>query len=101
MAIIFQLAQRPTPIHAWNLPGVPDGYHVSIKRDDMTGSTLSGNKARKLEFLLAEVVRENCDCVVTYGRLQSNCCRAVAVACRQLGLECHLLLRCPGDKVLT
>ena len=44
MAIIFQLAQRPTPIHAWNLPGVPDGYHVSIKRDDMTGSTLSGNK---------------------------------------------------------
>ena len=42
--VMFQLAQRPTPIHTWNLPGVPDGYHVSIKRDDMTGSTLSGNK---------------------------------------------------------
>ena len=42
--VLFQLAQRPTPIHTWNLPGVPDGYHISIKRDDMTGSTLSGNK---------------------------------------------------------
>ena len=44
LAKFLQLAQRPTPIHAWDLPGVPDGYHVSIKRDDMTGSTLSGNK---------------------------------------------------------
>ena len=57
-------------------------------------------KARKLEFLLAEAIQENCDCVITCGGLQSNFCRTVAVACRQLGLECHLLLRCPGNKVL-
>ena len=40
----FQLAQPNTPIHKWNLPGIPSGVEVFIKRDDMTGSTLSGNK---------------------------------------------------------
>ena len=53
-----------------------------------------------LEFLLAEAVRENCDCVVA-GGLQSNFARIVAVACRQVGLESHLLLHCPGDKVAS
>ena len=42
--LILQLAVRPTPIHLWNLPGVPSGFQVSVKRDDMTGSVLSGNK---------------------------------------------------------
>ncbi len=36
----------PTPIHSWKLPGVPDGFDVSIKREDMIGSTLSGNKVK-------------------------------------------------------
>ena len=40
----FQLANLDTPIHKWTLPGVPEGVDVYIKRDDMTGSTLSGNK---------------------------------------------------------
>ena len=39
-----QLAQLPTPIHNWVLPGVADGFEVYIKRDDLTGSDLSGNK---------------------------------------------------------
>ena len=39
-----QLAIRPTPIHHWDLPGVPKEFQVFIKRDDMTGSTLGGNK---------------------------------------------------------
>ena len=39
-----QLAQRPTPIQNWKLPGVPAGFQVSIKRDDLTGNLLSGNK---------------------------------------------------------
>ena len=41
---LFQLALRPTPIHHWDLPGVPKEFQVFIKRDDMTGSTLGGNK---------------------------------------------------------
>ena len=42
--LYFQLAQLPTPIHQWNLQGIPDGYQIYIKRDDLTGSTLTGNK---------------------------------------------------------
>ena len=39
-----QLAQLPTPIHSWPVPGLPDTFSLHIKRDDLTGSTLSGNK---------------------------------------------------------
>ena len=43
-------AQRDTPIHQWNLPSFPKEFSLFIKRDDMTGSTLSGNKVQSLEF---------------------------------------------------
>lgn len=64
-----------------------------IKRDDYTGSELSGNKVRKLEFLLAAALAGGCDCVVTVGSVQSNHCRATAAAARRVGLEPHLVLR--------
>jgi D-cysteine desulfhydrase len=70
-------------------------FELYVKRDDMTGVELSGNKVRKLEFLLAEAVRNGHDCVVTIGGIQSNHCRATACAARQLGLDSHLILR--GD----
>ena len=38
---------KPTPIHKWALPGVPSGFQVSVKRDDLTGSTLTGNKVSR------------------------------------------------------
>lgn len=44
----LQLAHPNTPIHKWTLPGVPEGFSVFIKRDDMTGSTLSGNKVNAI-----------------------------------------------------
>ena len=40
-----QLCVRPTPIHRWDVPGLPKEFQLFIKRDDMTGSTLGGNKA--------------------------------------------------------
>ncbi|CAH1783589.1 unnamed protein product [Owenia fusiformis] len=89
----IKLAQSPTPIHKWNIPGVPDEYTISIKRDDMTGSTLSGNKVRKLEFLFADALERGCSHVITCGGIQSNHCRATAVAATQLGLKVHLVLR--------
>lgn len=64
-----------------------------IKRDDLTGCQLSGNKVRKLEFLVAEAMEQGCNCVVTIGGIQSNHCRATAVAARYAGMESHLLLR--------
>jgi 1-aminocyclopropane-1-carboxylate deaminase/D-cysteine desulfhydrase-like pyridoxal-dependent ACC family enzyme len=50
---------------------------------------MSGNKVRKLEFLLAEALRQGADSVVTIGGIQSNHARATAVAARYLGLEPH------------
>jgi 1-aminocyclopropane-1-carboxylate deaminase/D-cysteine desulfhydrase-like pyridoxal-dependent ACC family enzyme len=66
------------------------GPRLWIKRDDGCGPAMGGNKARKLEFLMAEVVQGNKRQVITYGGLQSNHARMVAAACAALGLEAHL-----------
>jgi D-cysteine desulfhydrase len=89
------LAQLPTPIE--HLPRWSErlGVDVYVKRDDLTGFELSGNKVRKLELLLAEARHRGAEVVLTCGGLQSNHCRATAAACRRLGLHPVLLLR--GD----
>lgn len=90
----LRLAHLPTPIHRWDLPGVhPSTAEVWIKRDDCTGCELSGNKVRKLEFLLAEALAGGCDSVITVGGIQSNHCRATAAAARRVGLTPHIILR--------
>ena len=87
------LGRLPTPIH--ELKGVPGlegtGLMCYIKRDDLSSFDLSGNKVRKLEFLLNEY--DQCDSVITIGGIQSNHARATAVAARQLGLDPYLILR--------
>ncbi|CAK4810179.1 unnamed protein product [Aphanomyces euteiches] len=87
------LGNFPTPIFPFRPPGLPHDVQMYIKRDDYSGLEMSGNKARKLEFLLAEALKEGADCVVTCGGVQSNHCRATAVAARMLGLDSYLLLR--------
>ncbi len=66
------------------------GPQVWIKRDDGYGPGLGGNKGRKLEFLMAEVLRQGKQKVVTFGGLQSNHARMTAAACAGLGLAAHL-----------
>ncbi|KAG2450414.1 hypothetical protein HYH02_004916 [Chlamydomonas schloesseri] len=95
----YRLGMLPTPIHEWRLPGLPEGVRVLIKRDDLSGMQLSGNKVRKLEFLLAAAVAGGHDCVITIGGIQSNHARATAVAARYLGLDCHLILRTSRQEV--
>jgi D-cysteine desulfhydrase family pyridoxal phosphate-dependent enzyme len=90
---IISLGHFPTPIHKWNLPNLPLSTEVWLKRDDLSGMQLSGNKVRKLEFLLAEAVAQGADCIVTIGGIQSNHCRATAVAAKYLGLDTYLILR--------
>ncbi|XP_071489514.1 uncharacterized protein [Diadema antillarum] len=88
----IQFANRNTPIQRWHLPGIPEDFQVLLKRDDMTGSVLSGNKIRKLEFLLADAVEKGCEVIMTCGGVRSNHCRATAIASCQMGLDCHLFL---------
>lgn len=78
---------------------MPDGMKLWIKRDDMTGSILGGNKIRKLEFLFAEALRIGCGSYLRCGALQSNECRTIASVAAQLGLDAYFLLRQePDDK---
>jgi D-cysteine desulfhydrase len=98
-SIRIELAQRPTPLRRWRVPNLPADVELWIKRDDQTGITLSGNKARKLEFLLADALQKGADTVITCGGIQSNHCRATAVAARELGLDAHLLLNHPQPEL--
>jgi D-cysteine desulfhydrase family pyridoxal phosphate-dependent enzyme len=54
---------------------------------------VSGNKIRKLEFLFADAIENNCKHVITAGGIQSNHCRAVVVLARMLNLNSHVFLR--------
>jgi len=90
------LSPWPTPLEECpRLSAALGGPHLWVKRDDLTGLGLGGNKVRKLEYLLGEAVRKGCDTVITTGSLQSNHARLTAAACRRLGLEVTLVLE-PG-----
>ncbi len=87
------LAQLPTPLQRLDRTSDYLGVEFYLKRDDMTGLELTGNKVRKLEYLLADAVAARADTVMTCGGEQSNHCRATALAAAKLGLQSVLLLR--------
>ena len=89
----IELARLPTPLQPLRRWSDKLGVELTIKRDDLTGAVLSGNKIRKLEFVLAEARSKKADTVLTCGGEQSNHCRATAAAAAMLGLRCRLLLR--------
>ncbi|KAG6584430.1 putative D-cysteine desulfhydrase 1, mitochondrial, partial [Cucurbita argyrosperma subsp. sororia] len=86
------LGHFTTPIHKWNLPNLPKNTHVWIKREDLCGMQLSGNKVRKLEFFIADALQQGADCIITAGYVQSNHCRATAVAAKYFNLDSYLIL---------
>jgi D-cysteine desulfhydrase family pyridoxal phosphate-dependent enzyme len=93
----FPLATLPTPIH--ELPRLREALggrsrcpRILIKCDDLTGLALGGNKARKLEFLIADALDRGATVVLTTGAAQSNHARMTAAAARAAGLDVHLVL---------
>lgn len=89
----IQLANTPTPLQKMERLSRQAGVEIFFKRDDFTGSELSGNKVRKLEFILADALAKGADMVITCGGAQSNHCRAAALAAVRAGLSSLLLLR--------
>ncbi len=87
----------PTPLEA--APRVAEALGFSgqiwVKRDDLTGPGLGGNKVRKLEHLVADAEARDCDTLITVGSAQSNHCRLTAVLGAAAGLDVHLVL---GDR---
>jgi D-cysteine desulfhydrase family pyridoxal phosphate-dependent enzyme len=92
----IRLANLPTPLdESPRFSAALGGPRVLIKRDDLTGLALGGNKARKLEWLIGDATKQGADCVITVGAGQSNHCRQTAAAAARVGLACYLLLTPP------
>jgi D-cysteine desulfhydrase family pyridoxal phosphate-dependent enzyme len=96
------VATLPTPLH--ELPRLREALGTSarcpkilIKRDDLTGLALGGNKARKLEFLIGDALAQQATVVVTTGAAQSNHARMTAAAARAAGLPVELVLTTDPD----
>lgn len=89
-----RLATLPT--HLERGPVLAGQSQLWVKRDDLTGLGMGGNKARKLEFLCGAAVATGANCLITVGAGQSNHCRMTAAAGALLGLEVHLVLA--GDR---
>ncbi len=86
-------ARLPTPVEPMKRMSAQLGVELWCKRDDLTGSALSGNKVRKLEFLFAEARAQGADWVITCGGEQSNHCRATALFAAEVGMGSLLMLR--------
>lgn len=84
------LAMLPSPLQRG--PLLPGGARLWVKRDDLVGLGLGGNKVRKLEFLCAAAVATGCDALVTVGAAQSNHARLTAAAGAVLGIPVTLIL---------
>ncbi|MCG7892970.1 MAG: D-cysteine desulfhydrase family protein [Candidatus Thiodiazotropha taylori] len=91
----------PTPITKLSrLSALLNGPQIFMKRDDLSGLALGGNKTRKLEYLFHDAITKGCDTVVTAGAAQSNHCRQTAAAAALLHKGCHLVLGGePHDRV--
>ena len=91
------LAVLPTPVTdavrlREALGGPARCPRILIKRDDLTGLGLGGNKARKLEYLVADALAAGAHTLITTGAVQSNHARMTAAAARIAGLRCMLVL---------
>jgi D-cysteine desulfhydrase len=84
----IDIANLPTPIQKVEFKGTK----FLIKRDDYTGVELSGNKIRKLEYILADLKKKKSDYLFTCGAEQSNHARATAIAAKQIGVKTRLFL---------
>ncbi len=104
----FNSMNIPPRLRFANLPTVVEempcltemlgGPHLMIKRDDLTGLALGGNKTRKLEFLLAEAQVKAARTLITAGAAQSNHCRQTAAAAARFGFDCTLVLTFPAGQ---
>ena len=89
----LELALAPTPILKLDRLSRRLGVELHVKRDDLTGLLESGNKVRKLEFLVGEALQQGADTLITCGTPDSNGCRAVAAVAARLGLRAVLAIR--------
>jgi len=97
-----RLGHFPTPLDEMpRLSRALGGPRLLVKRDDQTGLATGGNKTRKLEFSVAEALRQGADTLVTLGGVQSNHVRQTAAAAAVCGLRCTVVLRGHRPRLAT
>lgn len=82
------LIQAPTPLHRLEFASEDLGIDLWIKRDDLTGFAMGGNKGRKLEYMIAAAIESGAEAIATCGSMQSNFIRQLGAACSMFGLKC-------------
>lgn len=97
------LSTLPTPLHEAHrlraaLGGAAACPRILIKRDDLTSLGLGGNKARKLEYLVADAQARGATTLITTGAVQSNHARMTAAAACVAGMRCVLVLTSTSDR---
>ena len=92
----LSLGIYPTPFYKLEAISARYGREIWIKRDDLCGVALGGNKVRKLEYLLAKAQADGCDTVFTTGGAQSNHAMLTAACAARLGMKAVLLLKQRG-----
>jgi D-cysteine desulfhydrase family pyridoxal phosphate-dependent enzyme len=87
------LISLPTPLQKLEyLSQAMGGPEIYLKRDDLTGLAFGGNKSRKLEFIIQDVLDKNADVIITWAGLQSNWCLQTAAVARKFGIKPILVL---------
>jgi D-cysteine desulfhydrase family pyridoxal phosphate-dependent enzyme len=96
------IIHRPTPLRKLErLSARLGGPEIYVKRDDLTGLAFGGNKSRKLEFIVADMLEKKADVVITWASLQSNWCMQTAAAARTFGIKPILMLFKAADQPAT
>ena len=85
------LEYSPTPVTQLSYFSKKLGCNILCKRDDLFAEAGGGNKARMLQYILADVSPQNFDVLVTAGGPCSNFNRACALMCAKLGIPMHLV----------
>jgi D-cysteine desulfhydrase len=93
------LVLEPTPLHPAPRLSRELGVPVLLKRDDLTGAGLGGNKLRGLEYIIADALGQGCDCLVTGAGPQSNWTMLAALACLRYRIEPHVV--CYGTSAVS
>ncbi|PZQ51657.1 MAG: 1-aminocyclopropane-1-carboxylate deaminase [Rhodovulum sulfidophilum] len=90
----YPLTFGPTPIeHLPRLTAALGGdVEIYAKREDCnSGLAMGGNKLRKLEYIVPDILASGADTLVSIGGVQSNHTRMVAAVAAKLGLKCRLV----------
>ena len=82
----------PTPIQRLNNLSIMFKSNIFMKRDDLTGNFFGGNKERKLEYIMADVVSKKSTTIVTVGTVTSNHNRITTGFANRLGLKTELII---------